>query len=87
MSAPKIVTLVVWLLCLAAFFVDTRLSGAGRVLFGVLVVAHAGESLFFLGKLREAPGGLGGNLLQTMLFGMFHLRDIGAVGGPSSPGA
>jgi uncharacterized protein YhhL (DUF1145 family) len=81
MSALKIGTLVLWLLCAAAFFVETSLSSTGRALFGVLLIAHAGESLFFLGKLREAPGGLGPNLLQTMLFGMFHLRDIGAVGG------
>jgi hypothetical protein len=81
MSGIKIGTLVIWILCAAAFFVDTSFSGVGRTLFWILLVAHAGESLFFLKKLREAPGGLGPNLAQTMLFGMFHLRDIGAVGG------
>ncbi|MGI9432587.1 MAG: hypothetical protein ACR2PQ_10255 [Myxococcota bacterium] len=81
MSALKTGTLVLWLLCAAAFFVDTSLSGTGQALFWVLLIAHACESLFFLGKLREAPGGFGPNLLQTLLFGMFHLREIGAVGG------
>ena len=86
MSGLKIGTLVVWVLCAAAFFVETSLSGAGRALFWILLIAHAGESLFFLGKIREAPGGLGPNLLQTMLFGMFHLREIGAVGPDASTG-
>jgi len=77
----KIATLVLWVLCASAFFVDSSLSGVGRSLFWLLLIAHAGESLFFLGKLRDAPGGLAPNFAQTMLFGMFHLRDIGAVGG------
>ena len=77
MSAGKLAVLVIWLLCGAAFFVgDSTLATVGRWVFWILVAAHVVECAVFLPVLRKAPGSLGGNLFQTLVFGILHVQEV-----------
>jgi hypothetical protein len=77
-SGAKAALGVIWVLCAASFLVggESSAAGVGRLLFFVLLAAHAVECVFFLPKLRAAPGGLGGHLLQTLIFGILHVRGL-----------
>lgn len=85
MNPLKVGLSMVWLLCIASFFVATGspAAGMGRTLFWGLVVVHLFECGFFLRRLREAPGPLGHHLLQTFLFGMIHVSQIREEAGSS----
>jgi len=78
MSAPKLLLVGVWILCLAAVL----LGGGGwfltlcRKVFWVMLVVHGIECIVFLGRLRQAPGSLVGQLAQTLLFGFVHVREL-----------
>jgi len=76
----KLVVGAVWLLCLVAFFLpDTSaLALPGRRLFYGLLIVHAIECLVFLPRLRAAGGSLARHLVQTLLFGLFHVRTLGS---------
>ncbi len=77
MSGAKTAVAVIWVLCLAAFVGgDARIASFGRMLFFVLLVAHAVECVFFLPKLRAARGDLGSHLVQTLIFGITHVRSL-----------
>lgn len=75
----KLAVAALWIACLAAFLLpDTSpLATPGRRLFVALVVVHAIECLVFLPRLRAAGGSLGHHLVQTMLFGIVHVRTLG----------
>jgi uncharacterized protein YhhL (DUF1145 family) len=81
MSPAKIFLVGLWIVCGLGFFVAAESSAAlvGRVIFGVLVVAHAIECLVFLPVLRKAPGSLREHLVQTFLFGIVHIREVRAT--------
>jgi uncharacterized protein YhhL (DUF1145 family) len=78
MSVTRIALLVVWLLALAAVVVPIvhPLATAGRWLFWVLLVAHAIECLVFWPRLRTAPGSRLGHIVNTMLFGIVHVKSL-----------
>lgn len=78
MSVTRIVLLVVWLLALAAvvFPIVHPLATAGRWLFWVLQAAHAIECLVFWPRLRAAPGSRLGHIVNTMLFGIVHVKSL-----------
>ena len=78
MGGAKAAVAVVWVLCVASFFVATGsgVAGFGRLLFFVLLVVHAVECVVFLPRLRAAGGDLGGHLVQTLLFGIVHVRSL-----------
>lgn len=79
MSSPRIAVLVLWLVLLASFLVSTSTPAAvGRVLLGLLVLAHVVECVVFLGELRRAPGPLGRHLAMTMVFGIVYVRELRA---------
>lgn len=79
MSSPRIAVLVLWLALLASFLVSgSALATVGRVVFLLLVLAHVVECVVFLPRLRRAPGSLGGHLLQTLVFGVVHVRELPA---------
>lgn len=84
MIAGKVLVGLTWLFCLGSLFFAPPGSWAGvygpRIL-GFLVVAHAIECVVFLPKLRKLPGSLGHHLVQTMLFGILHLRSVEASAG------
>ena len=86
MSAGKLGVLVLWSLCGSAFFVggDSTLATAGRWLFWILVAAHVVECAVFLPILRKAPGPLGGQLLQTLVFGILHVQEARETAEPAT---
>ena len=69
---------VVWILTIAAFFVDpeSTLSTIGRWVFWLILVAHVAEAFVFREKLRAAPGSLASNLVSPLIFGMLHLQTL-----------
>ncbi|MEI8357442.1 MAG: hypothetical protein WCH13_03035 [Deltaproteobacteria bacterium] len=56
-------------------------SQIGRAMFWLMLVAHAVETLIYLPTLRAAGGSLGLQIVQTLLFGVLHLRDLAALAG------
>lgn len=77
MSSPRIAVLVLWLALLASFLVSTStVAAVGRVVFLLLLAVHVVECLVFLPRLRRAPGSLAGHLLQTLVFGVIHVREL-----------
>ena len=89
MSVPKIVLVCIWLLCLFAFFLPADFAAAsiGRSLFWLLLVVHAIECAVFRNTLRNAPGTFGHNLVQTMIFGVLHVRGLQEDADSSGSGA
>jgi uncharacterized protein YhhL (DUF1145 family) len=84
----KIAVLVLWAACIAAFFLPATSSLAlpGQRLFWGLLIVHAIECVVFLPRLRRAGGSLAHHLVQTMIFGMFHARNVGGEAPSSQPG-
>ena len=78
MSAPKLVILGVWLLCVVAFLGggDGWFLALCRRVFWLMLVVHGVECVLFRDRLRRASGSLPGHLAQTLLFGLFHLREL-----------
>lgn len=78
MSATRIVLLVIWLLTLATvvFPIVHPLATVGRWVFALLLVAHAIECVLFWPRLRTAPGSRAGHILNTMLFGIVHVKSL-----------
>ena len=74
----KAILIGVWVACLAAFFLPEGSFWAtyGPRLFIALVLAHALECLLFLPRLRRAGGSLSHQVVQTMLFGILHVRKL-----------
>jgi len=74
----KVGVLVVWILAACGFVVATESAAAGvaRFVFWAMFVVHVIECGVFLPKLRKAPGGLGGHLFQTFVFGVAHVREL-----------
>lgn len=80
MHPLKIVLLVVWVACSAAFFVDSpaTLARAGRATFVLMALAHAVEFAVFRERFQRAGGSLGRHFLQTLIFGFLHIREVRA---------
>ena len=78
MSGAKAGGLAFLLLAASAFFVDSShgLFAVLRVVFWVLLAAHVVEVIASLPRLRAAPGSTLGHVLQVMVFGVFHLREL-----------
>lgn len=74
----KALTGAAWIYGIASFFVapESRAAFFGRAIFGFLVVAHLVECALFYRRLSQAPGSLPAHLLQTFVFGMFHVREL-----------
>jgi uncharacterized protein YhhL (DUF1145 family) len=78
MPLVKVVLAIVWVLCIASFFVATesRAAGIGRSTFVILSAVHLLECGFFLRRLRDAPGSLAHHLVQTFFFGFLHISEL-----------
>lgn len=78
MNTGKALVAVVWVLCILSFVMPADWSAAslGRSLFWLLIVVHAIECVAFRKTLKNAPGPLSNHIVQTMLYGLFHLREI-----------
>ena len=83
----KALLVALWIACydrpVPAGDID-RWCGPGQRLFWGLVIVHAIECVVFLPKLRAAGGSLGNHLVQTMLFGILHARNLGEAAPPSA---
>lgn len=86
MSTPKKALVLIWIACLVALVLpgDSILITLGRIVFGLLVIAHAIECFVFRRELREAPGELAGHLAQVFLFGIVHMQEIRSGAGEGS---
>jgi uncharacterized protein YhhL (DUF1145 family) len=81
---PALIAL--WIACFVALFLPATSSAViwlQRLFWGLLIV-HAIECVVFLPKLRRAGGSLGNHLLQTMLFGILHARNVDDAAPPSA---
>ena len=68
--------LSIWIVCLAAFFVPPAgWTTNARYLFFGLLIAHAAECWRFYPRMHAA-GSVRHHLIQTMLFGYFHVRTL-----------
>lgn len=79
----KALLLLVWawgLACAAGAW-SARGAQAGRAIFWMLLVAHAVETAVYLPTIRAAGGSFAGHVLETMLFGVLHLRELAPAAG------
>ncbi len=78
MSIGKIITLGAWLFALSSFVVEmpAPAQAFGRGLACFLLVAHIVECGIFFSVLKRAGGSLRNHLLQTIIFGLFHVREL-----------
>ena len=76
----KAAVIGLWVACLASFALPAGSFWAtyGPRLFVALVLAHAIECAIFLPRLRRAGGSLAHHLVQTLLFGIVHVRTLPA---------
>lgn len=81
MAVAKWIVLVAWFFGASSFFVAPASPPAhvGRIVFFALALVHGIECVAFLPRLRRAGGSLGGHLLRTFLFGVLHVRSLGAA--------
>lgn len=85
MSPLKMIALVIYAV-LAYFAVSGPGTPAGNWSLGILgflVVLHLGEAVIFFRTCQRAGGSLSLHLLNVLLFGVIHLREIRASSGPS----
>jgi len=78
MSIGKWLVLGVWV-----FAIVGTLMGEGSTMSKVatgtlwfLVIAHALECVIFSSRIRAAGGSLMHHLVQTMIFGLFHIQTL-----------
>lgn len=78
MSPLKVGVLAAWIVAACGFVVatDSAAAGVARFVFWAMFAIHVIECAVFLPKLRNAPGGLGGHLVQTFVFGVAHIREL-----------
>jgi len=86
MIGAKIAVAASWMFAIGSFFIAPESGAAewGRRLFWFLLVAHAIECAVFMPKLRKLPGAIGSHLVQTLIFGIVHLRSAEAAAAGSS---
>jgi len=73
----KIGLVLIWTLCAVSFFAPPSPGSIrAQYLFFGLLLAHGAECLFFLRRMRAAGGSLALHVVQTMLFGFFHVRTL-----------
>ena len=78
MAVGRAAIIAAWIWGMASFFVapTSPITMWGRLVFYILLVAHAAECAIFFAKLKAAPGSLGENVSKTMIFGAFHLNEL-----------
>jgi uncharacterized protein YhhL (DUF1145 family) len=69
---------VLWVLAAACFFApaDSSIGAFGQIIFWLMLVAHAIECVVFWGTLKGTGKPLGGQIAQTLLFGVVHYQTI-----------
>ena len=77
MPVPKIVLLSIWAYCLACFVLPLPLSTMGRYVAGIMLLIHVLEFAVNLKLFRRADGSLGHHFVQTLTFGILHIKSVG----------
>ena len=78
MTAPKIVTLLIWLALAASFFIPGGASWIGwcQIAFWGLVAAHFAEFLIYIPTLKKVGGSMPSHFVGVMLYGYFYYQEI-----------
>ena len=80
MNLGKIVLIVFWLVLLSGFIIDSPIAPFGRWAATVMFLVHLVEALAYRGALAKAPGSMGHNIVQTVIFGFLHIREVHGAG-------
>jgi len=88
-NPKKALLIVLWLICVACFFVpqENLYLLAGRIVFFGMLIIHAIEWLAFRELLKGSANGAIGNLSGTLLFGILHIQEVRAEVEGRSTGA
>jgi uncharacterized protein YhhL (DUF1145 family) len=80
LTLPKAALALLWLVCIAGFFVQIQTTAAlvGRIAFWSLLGIHLIEFLAFRELMRGSANGFFGNFTGTLLFGMLHIQEVRA---------
>ncbi|MDO6456308.1 DUF1145 domain-containing protein [Celeribacter halophilus] len=72
----RILILALWAFSLGGLFVGYPgvLGTVAIWVFGLLVVSHVAETLFVLGRIRQAPEPFLPSLIKSLVFGHLHNR-------------
>ena len=75
----KKILLGIWIFAALSFvppFSGMGIAPLGRNIFGLMFAIHVIECVVFLGTLRSTGKPLLNELLQTLVFGVLHYREI-----------
>lgn len=78
MSIGKWLLLGIWVFCVVGYLAaeGSAVSTVAVGMFWFLLVAHAIECVVFHSRMRAAGGSLVHHVVQTMLFGIFHIQGL-----------
>ncbi len=81
MSIGKWFVLALWVSCATVYFAwhGSTASATAAVVFWLVAITHVVECMVFRRKLKAAGGSFFNHVVQTMVFGIFHLRELPAV--------
>lgn len=74
----KVALGVVWVYAALCLFLPLPLAVVGQAVFWGMLVIHVVEFIVLQSTFRKAGGSLGHHFIQTLLFGVFHLRAVRA---------
>ena len=80
MSGIKIGILIGYavLIAIAALAPGTTAASVSLGILALLAVAHLVEMGVFYQRCKRAGGSMAGHMLNVFLFGVFHVRELGA---------
>ena len=74
----KVALGAVWVYAALCLFLPLPLAGLGQAVFWGMLAIHVVEFTVMQSTFRKAGGSLGHHFVQTLLFGVFHLRAVRA---------
>ena len=74
----KVALGVVWAYAALCLLLPLPLATVGQAVFWGMLVIHVVEFIVMQSTFRKAGGSLGHHFVQTLLFGVFHLRAVRA---------
>lgn len=78
MSIGKWAVLGIWLFSIVGYLMggESTVSTVATAMFWLLLVGHAVECVVFRSRLQAAGGSLLPHIVQTMVFGLFHIQTL-----------
>jgi uncharacterized protein YhhL (DUF1145 family) len=73
----RAVLAVLWVVLAACFLLPADAAAGvvtGRIVFGVMLLVHALEFLYFRSTLERLGGSMGHHFVQVLLFGVVHVQ-------------